>query len=211
MLSAVLQLPIGFLIALSGALVPGPLLTYIVAKAPRAGKHVGFYATLGHAVVEFLILALVLAGLGVVLQHHFSQAVVGSTGGALLLGISLLSVRKLNQRRVERQTFIKYSSFVGGVVYSSVMNPTVPLWWATIGLAMLMDAYVVGSLLGVFFWLVGHYLADFGWFGLVSISAAKGGRLMSPRSYRRFLGGCAVFLGALGVYLIFKYSSLFLE
>lgn len=210
MLNSLIQLPIGFLVALSGALVPGPLFTFILAKAPRAGKRVGFHAVLGHALVEFVILIGILAGVGVVLQHSLFQSVLGSIGGSLLIGMSLLSVKALKHRSTEKRTFVGYSPLLGGVVYSSILNPTVPLWWATIGFAMLMDAYVVGSLLGVIFWLVGHYLADFGWFCLVSVSAARGGRFMSSTAYRKFLIGCAVFLGVLGFYLLFKYSPLLL-
>ena len=168
MLNVIIQLPIGFIVALSGALIPGPLLTYIVAKAPRSGKHVGPKAVLGHALVEVALLILILLGLGMLFQYKMFQAGMGVLGGSLLLTLGALSIYRLRSNtRMERGTFIGYSPIIGGVVYSSVLNPTVPLWWATIGFAMLMDAYAVGSLLGVTFWLVGHYLADFGWFSLV--------------------------------------------
>jgi threonine/homoserine/homoserine lactone efflux protein len=207
--SALVQLPIGFVVALSGALIPGPLFAYIVAKAPRAGRGVGPKAVIGHALVEAAILFLILLGLGVVFRWKVFQTLVGILGGALLITLGVVSVRRLRAGlQINRRTFVGYAPLLGGVLYSSILNPTVPLWWATIGFAMLMDAYAVGSALGVVCWLLGHYLADFGWFSLVSLSAAKGGRLLGTAGYRRLLLVCAAFLTTLGVYLLAKYSGL---
>ena len=208
MLNALVQLPIGFVVALSGPLIPGPLFTYIVAKSPREGGLVGARAVVGHALVEAVILVLILVGVGTILQHAFIQRAIGIIGGVLLVVLGALSIARMSFQSSTRGIFVSYHPIVGGAMYSSVLNPTVPLWWATIGLAMLVEAYAVGAALGVVCWLVGHYLADFGWFSLVSFSAAKGGRVLSERGYRRLLLGCAVFLMVFGFYLFVKYAWL---
>ena len=67
MFQALVQIPIGFFIALSGALVPGPLLAYTVAKSFTYGARTGPLAVSGHILVELAVLSLLALGLGVVL------------------------------------------------------------------------------------------------------------------------------------------------
>ena len=146
-----------------------------------------------------------------VFQYRMFQGGMGVLGGCLLLALGGLSIRKLKKGRTQGKTFVGYKPLMGGVIYSSVLNPTVPLWWATIGFAMLMDAYAVGAILGVAFWLIGHYLADFGWFSLISFSVARKGAMIRRRGYRRLLIGCAIFLVFFGFYLLVKYLQFLLN
>ncbi|MEM2674817.1 MAG: LysE family transporter, partial [Candidatus Hadarchaeales archaeon] len=91
---------------------------------------------------------------------------------------------------------------VGGVLLSSVLNPTVPLWWVGIGFPNLLAAYQLGSLLGLAFWLVGHALSDIVWFGGVSILCARGKKFIGTGFHRALLLGCSTFLLTWGAFLI---------
>jgi threonine/homoserine/homoserine lactone efflux protein len=205
MFQALVQFPIGFFIALSGALIPGPLLAYIVAKSSTYGARTGPMAVSGHALVELGLLSLIAIGLGVVFQSQPFQIGIGLAGGILLVVIGFVSIFKVTSNSLG--TIITgYHPVVGGVVFSSILNPTVPLWWSTVGLVTVMDAFAMASLLGVIFWLGGHFLADLVWFSLVSISVARGRRVLGTRGHRILLLLCSCVLMILGVYFIGKYG-----
>lgn len=153
MIEAISQLSIGFLIALSGALLPGPMLAFIAAKTLSGGARTGPLAVMGHILVELGIIALILLGLGFALQSRPFQTVVGVVGGILLVGLeSLYAIRARGTVKLQSRTIgLKYHPLVGGVLFSTILNPSVPLWWATIGIATLAEAAVVSSSVGVLF------------------------------------------------------------
>ena len=205
MFEILVQFPIGFFIALSGALIPGPLLAYTVAKSSTYGARTGPLAVSGHVLVELAVLSLLALGLGVVLQSKFFQVGIGLVGGILLVVLGVRSISKL-KRSSEGIVVTKYHPLVGGVMFSTILNPTVILWWSTVGLVTLMDAFLVAYWAGVVFWLLGHFLADFSWFSLVSLSVARGRRVLGTRGHRILLLVCSCVLLVLGVYFILKYG-----
>jgi len=206
MLQILAQFPIGFFIALSGVLIPGPLLAYLVAKSSTHGALTGLFTAAGHILVELVLLFLLMIGLGMILQSQFFQVIIGLVGGILLTILGLLSVVKLIQNPVARETVVsKYHPVVGGILFSTVLNPSVILWWTTIGLATLMEAYLVASLGGVVFWLLGHFTADLSWFSLVSFSVSRGRKFLGTGVYRAILLTCGFVLLILGIYFIGKY------
>jgi threonine/homoserine/homoserine lactone efflux protein len=205
MFEVLIQFPIGFFIALSGALIPGPLLAFVVAKSSTHGARTGPLAVSGHILVELAVLSLIALGLGVVLQNRSFQVGVGLVGGILLVLMGTLSISKLT-RNSEGAVITHYHPVVGGVMFSTVLNPTVILWWATLGLATLMEAFLVASLAGVVFWLAGHFFADLSWFSLVSFSVARGRKVLGTRGHRVLLFLCSCVLLILGIYFIGKYA-----
>lgn len=207
MLLTLLQLPIGFFVALSGALIPGPLLTYVVAKSSVSGKRVGPYAVLGHALVEIALLLLLVLGLSVLFQNLVFQTTLGISGGILLIILGVISARNITKRiELKKLAITSYRPVAGGVLFSTVFNPTVIIWWTAIGFAMLMEAYLVASFAGVAFWLIGHFLADLGWFSFVSFSVAKGRKFIGTKGHRTLLTVCSLILLVLGSYLVLKYG-----
>lgn len=73
MLEAVLQLPVGFVVALSGVLIPGPMLAFIVARTPSSGSKTGTLVAGGHILVEFGLLLLIALGFGIILEIYSSD------------------------------------------------------------------------------------------------------------------------------------------
>ena len=88
--------------------------------------------------------------------------------------------------------------FWAGIVMS-LANPYWLIWWATLGLGYVLFAYKYG-LLGVIFFFIGHFLADLGWYSLVSMAVAQGKRFISDRVYHGFMIACALFLMVFGCY-----------
>ncbi|MEM2878513.1 MAG: LysE family transporter [Candidatus Hadarchaeales archaeon] len=201
------QFPVGFIIALSGVLIPGPLLAYVIVKTGQSGRSTGFFAAAGHMMVELVFLALIAAGLGVVMASFYFQVGLGIFGGAILLVLGVFAIiRLVGGYRGEGIVVGRYHPVIGGIFFSTVLNPSVPIWWVTVGFATLMEAYVLASTAGVVMWLLGHFTADFLWFSGVSVAVAKGRKFIGTRGHRVLLLFCAVVLIVIGFYFLVKYG-----
>lgn len=189
-----LLLLIGFFVGLGGALIPGPLLAYVILDTTRKGKVTGHFVMVGHIIWEAFIIFLMLLGLGgVMLQYKPLIYIVGGTVLSLMgaLAIKAKVEVKVKDSKVNSSTF-------GGIFYTA-FNPTQPPWWATAGLALLLQGYELLRNMGIVMVTIGHWLADFVYYTLVSYAINKYGRLF--RSKRKLV---ALLLGtlvsALGMY-----------
>ena len=195
-------LAVGF----SGAMMPGSLLTYTIRQALSAGPRSGFIITLGHAALELVLLILIFLGLDIVLQSIIAQIVIGLLGGALLIymGIDMIVSSAKNKVSVQMdgEKAAAKSMFFSGIVISAT-NPYFLLWWAVIGLGFVMQAYSVLGYLGVILYFLGHILADFIWYGAISIFVGTTRRFLKPTLYRiiiAILGALLVFFGGNFIY-----------
>ncbi|MDI6853651.1 MAG: LysE family transporter [Deltaproteobacteria bacterium] len=193
-----------FVVALSGALMPGPLLTLTVGESARRGFWAGPLIMVGHAVLELALVILLLIGVGAWLHRPWILGAVG-LGGAVMLGwMGLGLVRASRGGRLELD-----ANAAGGLhpvwagVLMSLANPYWLLWWLTIGLGYVLFSVKYGFV-GVLLFFVGHILADFAWYTLVAAAVARGSRFLSDQVYRNFLAGCGVFLFAFGGYFGFQ-------
>lgn len=209
MIQTLIQLPIGFIVGLSGALIPGPLLAYNMAKSATYGARAGPLAAVGHILVELAVLSLIALGLGVVLQTLAFQIGFGLFGGALLIILAVQGFSKIKgDPNPKKIVGTEHHPILGGILFSTLLNPTVIFWWATIGVATLMEAYLVASTAGVALWLTGHFLSDLTWYSIISLSVSKGRKVLGLRGYRAIHLFCTAVLLVLGAYFLFKYGSL---
>lgn len=195
-----------FVTALSGALMPGPVLFATVRWSAERGRWTGPLVVAGHAVVEIPLMAAIILGLGALLRSDVFVGVVGLAGGAALLLMSVLMLRalpvlKLPTRADDAGTGAGPGAFriIAAGAITSVSNPYFTLWWATIGLRLLTNATPFGAL-GYSVFYVGHILADLMWYGAVSESVHHGRRFLSDVSYRWLVGVCAVLLMGFAFY-----------
>jgi len=65
------------------------------------------------------------------------------------------------------------------------------------------------SLFAASIFLVGHFMADLGWYTFVSTAISKGRSLMSEGTYQRVLMGCGGFLVVFGVWFMGSQMNLF--
>jgi len=195
-----------FVIGLSGAMMPGPLLSasigYTLERGFLAG---GPLLVLGHALLELALVVLVLAGLGPLLSRRKIGAAIGIVGGGVLLwmGYGMVSWAASGGARVplgEHSQLLWSSPVVAGVLVS-LANPYWTLWWATIGLKYLSLSRQTGRA-GVVSFYCGHQLADVGWYFFVAGAVALGRRAIPDVAYRWVLGACGVTLLGFGVYFI---------
>jgi len=193
-----------FMVALSGAMMPGPLLTLTVGEAARRGFWAGPLIMVGHALLEALLVVLLLAGVGMWLDRPWILGMVGLTGAGILgwMGLGLLKAARESRLELESGVNRGVNPVVAGVLMS-LANPYWLIWWLTIGLGYVLFAYKYG-LWGVGLFFVGHIAADFAWYTLVSAAVAQGRRFLSDRVYRGFLFGCGVFLVGFGCYFVWQ-------
>jgi threonine/homoserine/homoserine lactone efflux protein len=192
-----------FIIALSGALVPGPLFTITVSESARRGASTGPLLILGHALVEILIIMLILSGLSPFLKHETTRYVISLVGGSMLVLMGIMMLKDLRSVRLDLSAEAKGKSMnlvLTGIV-GSLANPYWVIWWATIGLGYLVSSMKYG-IAGVAVFFLGHISADLAWYSFISYAVAKGKKIMGDRSYKAVLAACAVFLILFGGWFI---------
>ncbi|MDF1525463.1 MAG: LysE family transporter [bacterium] len=199
-----------FVVALSGALMPGPLLTVTVAHSPRFGWTFGPLAILGHAILELGLISLVFLGAGPLLKSGAVQSIVGLVGGAILIWMSwgMVAMARAGGGIGTQEGAVAGSNravWLG--ILTSISNPYWTLWWATVGLAFLTTAAKSGPL-GITVFFLGHISGDLAWYTLVSVGAARGKKFLGTYHYCRVLFLCAAILVVLGVWFVWYGGKL---
>lgn len=205
-LSLIVIFSSSFLIALSGALMPGPLLTVTVSESTQRGAVAGPMVILGHGILELALVLALLSGLAPFLRRDDVFVVIALAGGVILLWMAISMFRSLPALRLDLTGGEQKPKnlIITGIVMS-LANPYWTIWWATIGLGYIMHSVKFG-IAGVVAFFVGHILADLAWYALISFSVAKGRSFFTETFYRRLIGGCAVFLVIFAGY--FFYSGI---
>lgn len=186
-------------IAFSGAIMPGPVLTYTIRQSLVSGPKAGFLIMTGHAILEMALISLIFLGFDALLQSEAAQIAIGMVGGLMLvyLGYDMISgaIRNKVRIKVEREGGGSKGMILSGFLVSA-SNPYFLLWWAIIGLGFLLGAYRSFGVAGVAVFYLGHILADFLWYGLISTVIGKTRRFIKEGVYR----GIVIGLGCLLVY-----------
>lgn len=184
---------VGFLVGLGGALIPGPLLAYVIFDSTRKGRVTGHFIITGHVIWEALIIFLILYGLGGLMQQY--KSIIYTVGGAALIIMGASMVRSKGDVKLENSKV--NSSLLGGIFYTA-FNPTQPPWWASAGLALLLQGYELLGNMGIATVTVGHWLADIAYYTSISYVIHRYGRLFNPRQKQiaLLLGAFVALLGA---------------
>lgn len=188
-------------VAFSGAMMPGPLLTYTIRQSLSSGPYSGFIIIAGHAILELALIILIFMGFDIILQSDSAQSIIGLVGGLLLvyMGADMVINSLKNKVKIELNND---KSKTGNMLFSgfviSAANPYFLLWWAIIGLGFLIQAYKLFGTAGVLIFFTGHILADFIWYGFVSVIVGTTRKFIKVNLYRviiAFLGGVLIFFG----------------
>lgn len=190
------------IIGYSGAVMPGPMLTYTIDKSIQRGAKSGLLVSFGHAVVELLLVIFLFVGAGKYLTMSISKTIIGIIGGIILvyMGFGMIKDVYLNKisLNIEKSKDTKKGSMplVGALL--SISNPYFIIWWVAVGLALIMSAYASFGIKGILVFYVGHILSDISWFTLVSVLISKTRCLINVKVYKCiiiFLAGCLMFFG----------------
>ncbi len=204
-----------FLIALTGALSPGPVLTFTIYKSlnEKRGYLSGFFIMLGHATLELALIFFLLWGAYVFFQNLVILTAIGLIGGIFLVIFGILVIREVYKNPLEFDfqaidensiKGFKGNSFIGGIVVS-LSNPFWTLWWAVIGLSFMINFGIsFENPMGILMFFLGHELGDFIFYIPLSIFVYMGGKSLNPKVYKYVLIGCGIFMMAFGIYLAFN-------
>ena len=209
-----------FLVALTGAMAPGPLLTYTIIKSAQTRKQgylTGLWVIIGHAALEILIIVFLLFGFSFIVKNILFVRIIGVIGGLILAYFGWSIIRDVYRGRVST-SFLDGSENPGadggsagnkglrnpvmGGFFVSMSNPYWWIWWATIGFAfMLQFGISFRSWPKLLSFFLGHEAGDLAWYLLVSVLAFFGLRHLNKKAYYSILVVCAVFMILFGVYL----------
>ena len=183
-----------FIVALSGALMPGPLLTATIGESSRAGPRAGPLLIAGHAVLELALVGALFLGLAPLLTNITVIAVISCAGGVILFLLAFGMFRSLPTLAIATAPAVTgHGRLVMAGILMSIANPYWSVWWATIGLAYILQSRNLGfSGVAVFF--MGHIAADFLWYSFISLTVGRGRKFFTKEIYRTVVGVCAGFL-----------------
>jgi len=183
-------------ISLSGVMMPGPLTAGTIAKGYRE-QNAGIFIALGHAVVEIPLMVLIYFGLGHFFTNPEFKKWIGVAGGLLLIFMGLMVLRGFRKNMAETAD-LPYNSLVTGIMLTGA-NPYFFLWWATIGIALIVTAATFGIWGLVIFALV-HWSCDLAWEQVVSVSVFRTKHLWTQTVQRVVFGICAAALVGFGIW-----------
>jgi threonine/homoserine/homoserine lactone efflux protein len=196
-----------FVVSLTGALSPGPLVTVTMREGVRRGFWAGPALAIGHGAIELALVVGLALGLNELLDRDEVTATVALAGGLFLVWMGLTTALQapgysLDTERapvVDRGDLAVRSllPLAAAGILLSVSNPFWLAWWATVGAAYIAEALDEG-VLGVSAFYTAHIITDLGWLSIVAFAVAGGRRVMSRGVYRGVLAACGVFLVALG-------------
>lgn len=198
-----------FVLGLSGAVMPGPLLTVTLERVLKTNWKASIWTTTGHAILELTLVIGLAFGLGTLLMLPQVTGIIGLLGGLLLLWMAKGMIIGAYQDKLGFQTNTSvdttgdtspYLSLRAGML-ATVSNPYWFLWWATIGTTsfILWTGQQTANLAAFY---IGHVLADYGWLILVSLALQAGKKIMRPITYRILVGVLGLFLVVLAIYFI---------
>lgn len=195
-----------FILALSGALMPGPVLSVTVSESVRRGAVVGPLIILGHGILELILVLALLAGLAPVIARDNVFTAISLAGGTILLWMSYTMFSSLPEMKLSFHAGTeKPRNLILAGILLSIANPYWAIWWATIGTGAIAYSVKFG-VAGIIAFYSGHILADLAWYSMISLGISKGRHFFTDLSYRRLIGFCAGFLLLFSLY--FFYSGI---
>ncbi len=202
-----------FVIGLSGAVMPGPVLAVTITHTVRRGFWAGPLIVAGHGLIEVALLAGIVLGLGSIITKPLVSGGIGAVGGVVLLWMGLGMLRSLpglSLREIMRGEGPQGRHPVWDGLILSAANPYFVIWWATVGLGLLLAASnSTWGLWGLAAFYFGHICADLAWYGLVSATVSKGRSWLSDNIYKWVVGVCAAALLIFAVYFgVFAWGEL---
>jgi threonine/homoserine/homoserine lactone efflux protein len=183
-------------ISLSGVMLPGPLTAVTIAKG-YSNQNAGSLIALGHAIIEVPLMALIYFGFAQLFASPETKRIIGLVGGLMLLVMGLLVFRNIRKAAGEVAD-LPYNSLTVGIVMTGT-NPYFFLWWATIGITLMVGAAAFG-IIGLILFAAVHWSCDLVWEQVISMSVFRTRHLWTPKVQKIVYGVCALVLMGFGVY-----------
>ena len=205
---------VSFLVALTGALNPGPLLTFTIYKSlkQKRGYLAAIYILLGHATIELALIIALLAGASFFIQNIVFLTFVGVIGGIMLIVYGIFTIKGVLKTNIETDFTLeenmikgfKGNSYVGGILVS-LSNPFWTFWWAGAGFSLMFVRFNITLLMPmeILIFFLGHELGDVVWYLPISLFIHYGGKSLNPKIYKYILIVSGAFMIVFGIYYAF--------
>jgi threonine/homoserine/homoserine lactone efflux protein len=213
-MNEVYQIFIGsMVVAFSGALVPGPMLTLVISSVARKGFWTSFFIVVGHSLLELVVVISFFLGILKFLDNPLIAKIIGLMGGIFLLYLGIDIVVSIFKKKftIDFKSVLKQKTITGkstgtvilkGILISLV-NPYWYIWWISIGAAFLIKS-VEFNTLGISSFYIGHISADFIWYLFIGFLVNTGRRFFNQKIYNSILIACSIFLFYLGIRFIIE-------
>jgi len=211
-MNEIYQIFIGsMVVAFSGALVPGPMLTLVISSVAKKGFWTSFFIVLGHSLLELIVVICFFLGILKFLDGPIITKIIGILGGVFLLYLGIDIIVSIFKKKfiIDFKSVLKDRTITGkstaavvlkGIIIS-LINPYWFIWWISIGAAFLLKS-VKFSFLGVSSFYMGHISADFIWYLFIGFLVNTGRKFFNQKIYNGILFACSLFLFYLGVKFI---------
>ena len=198
-----------FIISLTGALQPGPVTATAITIGTR-NRWAGTLMALGHGIIEFPLIALIVLGMGEYFQIPKVRISIGLAGGAFLILMGVQTYLSLKAEVDNKPKALHGKPILAGIILSA-SNPYFLLWWATVGLALANQAPAEWGIWAFVFFALTHWFVDLIWLQLLSWVSSKGSNLLSQYNLNSILKGCSAAMLLFGVNFIFLSLCMIVE
>jgi len=184
---------------------PGPVTATAIAMGARS-RYAGTLIAIGHGIIEFPLMVLIIFGLGKYFKLPKVQIAIGLAGGAFLLLMAIQGLLSLKAKTGNKSKALTNKPVLAGIILSAG-NPYFLIWWATVGLALATQATQWGIWAFALFALA-HWSVDLIWLQILSWVSFKGSVLLGPRGMRIVLMICSAALLLFGLFFIYNAAKI---
>ena len=195
-----------FFISFSGAMYPGPVTATALTLGSRS-KFAGAEIALGHAVIEFPLMILIMLGMDRILQISLVKTGIGVVGGILLMLMAYQMARSAKSDIGDKSGAIERKPIIAGLLLTA-SNPYFLLWWATIGLAMATKARSFGVAAFAMF-TIAHWVTDLIWLSAISFASFAGSAIFGEKLQRIVFYICAAAMFVFGLKFIYDAAAVY--
>lgn len=193
-----------FVVSFSGAASPGPINTTAITMGTRS-RWAGALLAVGHGIVEFPLMILIIRGLGAVFNKNAAQIIIGLAGGAVLLFMGVGMFKSSNLPADAQPKPKKGNPILAGIILTAT-NPFFLVWWTTTGLALALKATPFGIWAFALFAIV-HWLVDLIWVSALSFASFHGTTLLGPKVQQVVLKICAAAMFFFGLFFLYNAAK----
>ena len=166
-------------------------------RSPLAGAQIA----LGHAIIEVPLISLIYFGFSRFFENDIVQIVLSLVGGGMLIwmGVGMFRARK---EVVESGKDLPYGAVTAGFIMSAT-NPFFLLWWATVGMTLVMKFLEFGTS-GLPIFILTHWTCDLIWLSIVSFVIYRTKSLWGKNFQTGIFVVCSLLLLGFGGWFIFS-------
>jgi threonine/homoserine/homoserine lactone efflux protein len=187
--------------SLSGVMAPGPMFAIAITKSFKS-PWAGTMMSLGHAVVEVPLIILLYFGFAHFFENNIVQFIFCIIGGGMLIWLGIDMFRK-RKEIVSQGKDLPYNAFTAGVMATG-LNPFFILWWATVGVLLLMKfmAFWEVVVIGLAVFIIVHWICDLIWLSFVSIAVNKTHHLWGTKIQELVFIAAGLLMAGFGIWFI---------